>query len=144
MQLPIIGAPGPDGPNGGVNARFDHRKHYAVALYTTDGDVHYLAMQFDLERGPDGVVKLDGLKGFDPKAQAMAQVTRLLNCAQLGILFQEGDKIPPTVMGVESPDTEPRAVVLRHVVGFEYVGEWDPALRQPVVYAESREHRAAA
>lgn len=146
MDLPILGADGPSGSNGGgALAAID--RTYAVSLYTADGDMHTLTMRFGRPTDASGVVDFAGLKGFNPQTQAMARVAELITAAQLGILMNQGDKIPPVIMPVEaSEDGRPgsRAIVWRHVVSFEYLGEWDPTLKQLVMYTESHEHLAAA
>lgn len=134
-NLPILGQSGPSGPNGGAPAAAIHRV-YAVALRTTDGDEHVLTMKFGLETGPDGVLKLDGLRDFNPELTAMANILRTLRAAQLGLLLNDGEKFPPVAVEVEGP----AIVVWRHVVSAEYLGEWDPELKQLVVRTESREH----
>jgi len=134
MDLPILGQPGPSGPNGGAPAAAIHRT-YAVALRTTDGDEHILTLKFGLETGPDGVVKLDGLRDFNPEMTAMANILRTLRAAHLRMPL-DGAKLPPVAVEVEGP----AIVVWQHVTSAEYLGEWDPQLKQVVVYAESREH----
>jgi hypothetical protein len=134
MDLPILGQSGPSGPNGGAQAAAIHRT-YAVALRTTDGDEHILTLKFGLETGPDGVVKLDGLRDFNPEMTAMANVIRTLRAAQLGLLLDSADKFPPVAVEVEGP----AIVVWRHVTSAEYLGEWDPELKQLVVRTESHE-----
>jgi hypothetical protein len=139
-DLPILGATGPSGGNGGGNlAAID--KLYAVALCTTDGEEHILTLRFNRPTaGPDGVVDFGALKGFDPKVQAMTSVARDIHAAHFGIELGLDPKAIPVVEVVEGG----AAVVWRHVTSFEYVGEWDQALGLPVVYDESHERKAAA
>lgn len=134
-NLPILGQSGPSGPNGGAQAAAIHRT-YAVALRTVDGDEHTLTLRFGLQVDANGVVQLDGLREFNPEFMAMANVIRTLRAAHLRLKL-DGAEHPPVAVEVEGP----AIVVWQHVASAEYLGEWDPELRQLVARTESREHR---
>jgi hypothetical protein len=127
MDLPILGATGPSGPNGGGQLAAIDRK-YAVELATADGGLHTLTIDFARPTGADGIVNLGALKNFDPKTEVMSQVGRLVACAQLGILAVPGDKTPPVIVKVEGG----AVVVWKHVVSIAFLGEWDPATEDVV------------
>lgn len=135
MELPILGATGPSGPNGGASLAAIE-KTYAVALTTTAGDDHIVTMNFTPVRGKDGTIDLGAVKGFDPKRQALEGTARSVHLAHHGAdMGLDAKQLPVIVV-----DEEGKAVVWRHVTAFEYLGEWDPQLKQLVVYTESREH----
>lgn len=123
MDLPIIGATGPSGSNGGAHmAAID--KTYAVELTTTDGDSHILTLKFDRPAaGPDGMVDLGALKHFDAKASAMQNVARTIHAAHFGVeLGMPASKVPLIEVAEGG-----RAIVWRHVTSFQFRGEWDAA-----------------
>jgi hypothetical protein len=138
MDLPILGATGPSGPNGGGHlAAID--KTYAVVLTTTAGDDHIVTMNFTPVRGKGGTVDLGTVKDFDPKRQAMENTARTVHLAHHGADMGFDAKTLPVIV----VDEDGKAVVWRHVTSFEFLGEWDPQLKQLVVYTESHEREHA-
>lgn len=132
MELPILGATGPSGPNGGTAAAAID-KLYAVELCTTDGDLHIFTMKFDRPTDANGVLDFAVLKDFDPKTQAMVNVVNIVRAAHLSIPLP-GTKIPPVMVDVEGG----HVVVWRHVTSFRFVGEWDQEHGRPVMAGDGR------
>lgn len=135
MDLPILGATGPSGPNGGASMAAIE-KTYAVALTTTAGDDHIVTMKFAPKADAKGAIDLGAVRDFDPKRQAMENTARTVHLAHHGADMGLDPKQLPVIV----VDEDGKAVVWRHVTCFEYLGEWDPQLKQLVVYTESREH----
>src|SRR5687767_2175822 len=97
MDLPILGATGPSGPNGGGQlAAID--KTYAVALTTTAGDDHIVTMNFAPVRGKGGTIDLGAVKGFDPKQQAMENTARTVHLAHHGVEMGFDAKTLPVIV----------------------------------------------
>ena len=129
--LPILGQAGPSGPNGGGKlAAID--KKYAVELSTADGGFHTVVFSLARRTGPTGILNLGALKDFNPEAEVMMQVGRIVTCAQLRIPLKDGE-LPPVIVKSESG-----IVVWQHVASFTFLGEWDPETRDVVADAESR------
>ena len=137
MDLPILGASGPSGPNGRP-AAIDAT--YAVSVCTADGDEHTITMRFAPQPGKDGAIDLGAVRGFDPQRLAMENTARTVHLAHHGADMGADPKQLPVIVVAEGG----AAVVWRHVTSFTYLGEWDPALKQLVTRTESHERRAAA
>lgn len=117
MDLPILGATGPSGTNGGGSLAAIDRT-YAVELCTADGGMHTLTLKFGRPT-QGGAVDFGALKDFNPKAQAMASVARAIRAAHLNLTL-DGEKLPPVMVDVEGG-----IVVWKHVTSFAFLGEWD-------------------
>lgn len=76
--IPILGA------NGRGAVPSPTKRKYLVEVTTTDGGTHGLTMSFDLPTGANGAVQLDGLKNFDPDAQAAQAILNVVTQALRG------------------------------------------------------------
>lgn len=131
MDLPILGATGPSGSNGGGYLAAIDRK-YAVEIITADGELHTLTVKFDRPTDPAGVTDLGALKNFDPRGAALANVARTIHAAHHGTDMGMDPKKVPVVEVAEGG----AVFVWRHVTSFRFLGEWD-AVRQAEFRARS-------
>lgn len=128
MELPILGATGPSGPNGGTAAAAID-KLYAVELRTVDGESHVYAFQMGRPLDSAGRVDFGKLKDFNPRVDAVKAIIE-----QIG-----NDRYAP-------PGKAPMAVAVvggvfvlwRHVTSFQYLGEWDVEHGRPVMAGDGR------
>ncbi len=115
MNLPILGATGPSGENGGASLAAIDRK-YMVELTTADGAHHHYAFQMGRPVGPDGNIDLGALKAFNPPVDAIKAVVE-----------QIGDALyaPPGKAPMAARMTTGEFIMWRHVTSFQYLGPAD-------------------
>lgn len=117
MDLPILGATGPSGSNGGASLAAIDRK-YAVEIITADGKEHLYVFQMGRPVDEHGRPDLGALARFNPPIDAVKAVVE-----QLGGAWYGNPKTNPLVAQM----ADGGFIVWRHVTSFRYIGAVDSA-----------------